>query len=54
MQIIVILNSLVQDVLIICVIIHVCNDSIKVLIVDIVKDMTLKIIFLLWNLALVS
>lgn len=38
MQTIMILSSLVQGVLIKCVIIHVCNDSIKVIIMDIKKE----------------
>lgn len=53
MQTIMMLSSLVQGVLIICVIIHVCNNSIKVIIIDIMKEIAFYMIFLLCNLALV-
>lgn len=44
MQITFILSGLVQGTVIICVIIHVCNDNIKVIIMDIMKEIALYLL----------
>lgn len=44
MQITIALSSLVQGILIICAIIHVCNDNIKVIIMDIMKETALYLL----------
>lgn len=44
MQITIALSSLVQGILIMCVIIHVCNDNIKVIIMDIMKEIALYLL----------